>query len=92
MNTADKAVNTGSKIVLAQTADKAVNTDSKIVPAQTFTPLLESNPEMFQKTAMADAKSASLKQTEIENSFAEMKAILEALRKEVRQINAGTSQ
>ena len=46
---------------------------------------------MFQKTAMADAKSASLKQTEIENSFAEMKAILEALRKEVRQINAGTS-
>ena len=40
---------------------------------------------------MADAKSASLKQTEIENSFTEMKAILEALRKEVRQINAGTS-
>ena len=45
---------------------------------------------MFQKTAMADAKSASLKQTEIENSFTEMKAILEALRKEVSQINAGT--
>ena len=39
---------------------------------------------------MADAKSASLKQTEIENSFTEMKAILEALRKEVSQINAGT--
>ena len=33
----------------------------------------------------------SLKQTEIENSFTEMKAILEALRKEVSQINAGTS-
>ena len=40
---------------------------------------------------MADTKSASLKQTEIENSFTEMKAILEALRKEVSQINAGTS-
>ena len=39
---------------------------------------------------MADATLASLKQTEIENSFTEMKAILEALRKEVRQINAGT--
>ena len=103
--TADKAVNTDSKIVPAQTdskivpvhvqtvtVDKTVNTDSKTVPAQTSTPLLESNPEipeMFQKTTMAD--SASLKQTEIENSFAEMKAILEALRKEVRQINAGTS-
>ena len=101
----DKAVNTDSKTVPAQTdskivpvqtvtVDKAVKTDSKTVPAQTSTPLLESNPEipeMFQKTAMADAKSASLKQTEIENSFAEMKAILEALRKEVRQINAGTS-
>ena len=100
----DKAVNTDSKTVPAQTdskivpvhvqtvtVDKTVNTDSKTVPAQTSTPLLESNPEMFQKTAMADAKSASLKQTEIENSFAEMKAILEALRKEVRQINAGTS-
>ena len=79
------------------TVDKAVNTNSKIVPAQTSTPLLESNPEipeMFQKTTMADTKSASLKQfkqTEIENSFTEMKAILEALRKEVRQINAGTS-
>ena len=36
------------------------------------------------------ADSASLKQTEIENSFTEMKAILEALRKEVSQINAGT--
>ena len=70
------------------TADKAVNTDSKTVPAQTSTPLLESNPKMFQKTAMVDAKSASLKQTEIENSFT---AILEALRKEVSQINAGTS-
>ena len=38
---------------------------------------------MFQKTSihdMADTKSAinSLKQTEIENSFTEMKAILEA--------------
>jgi len=33
---------------------------------------------------MADL--ASLKQTEIENSFTEMKVILEALRKEVRQI------
>ena len=73
------------------TVDKVVNTDSKTVHAQTSTPLLESNPEMFQKTAMADAKSASLKQTEIENSFAGMKAFLEALRKEVRQINAGTS-
>ena len=31
-----------------------------------------------------------MKQTEIENSFTEMKAILEALRKEVSQINAGT--
>ena len=39
---------------------------------------------------MADTKSASLKQTEIENSFTKMKAILEALRKEVSQINAGT--
>ena len=47
-----------------------------------------SNPGI-QKTTMAD--SASLKQTEIENSFTEMKAILEALRKDVRQINVGTS-
>ena len=89
VNTAEKAVNTYSKIVRA--ADKVVNTDSKILPAQKSAPLPESNPEMFQKTAMADTKSASLKQTEIENSFTEMKAILEALRKEVRQINAGTS-
>ena len=72
------------------TADKAVNTDSKIVPAQTYAISPKPNPEMFQKTAMADTKSASLKQTEIENSFTEMKAILEALRKEVSQINAGT--
>ena len=61
--------------------------DSKIVPAQTSAISPDSNPE-FQKTTMAD--SASLKQTEIENSFTEMKAILEALRKEVSQINAGT--
>ena len=52
----------------------------------------ESNPEMFQKTAMVDTKSASLKQTEIENSFTKMKAILEALRKEVSQINAGRTR
>ena len=58
---------------------------------QTYAISPKPNPEMFQKTAMADTKSASLKQTEIENSFTEMKAILEALRKEVRQINAGTS-
>ena len=91
--TADKAVNTDSKTVPApaQTADKAVNTDSKNVPAQKYVTSPKLNPEMFQKTAMADTKSASLKQTEIENSFTEMKAILEALRKEVRQINAGTS-
>ena len=69
------------------TADKAVNTDSKIVPAQTSAISPNSNPEI-QKTTMAD--SASLKQTEIENSFTEMKAILEALQKEVSQINAGT--
>ena len=68
-----------------------MNTDSKIVPAQKYATSPKLNPEMFQKTAMADTKSASLKQTEIENSFTEMKAILEALRKEVRQINAGTS-
>jgi len=33
---------------------------------------------------------ACLKESEIENSFKEMKAILEALRKEVSKINAGT--
>ena len=77
MNTADKAVNTTSE-----------DANQEIVPAPTI-----SNPEIFQKTTMADAtfKLASLKQTEIENSFTEMKAILEALRKEVSQINAATS-
>jgi len=34
---------------------------------------------------------ASHKQTEIKNNFTEMKAILEALKLEVSQINAGTS-
>ena len=74
MNTAGKVVNTNSE-----------DANQEIVPAPTT-----SNPEIFQKTIMADATLASLKQTEIENSFTEMKAILEALRKEVSQINAGT--
>ena len=54
------------------TADKAVNTDSKIVPAQTYAISPKPNPE-FQKTAMADTKSASLKQTEIEKKIVSQK-------------------
>ena len=50
----------------------------KIVPAQTA-----SNPDIFQKTTIADATLANLKESEIENSFTEMKAILEALQKKL---------
>ena len=82
-NTGSKDANKPAHAQTVNTADKAVNTDSKIVPAQTSAISPNSNPGI-QKTTMAD--SASLKQTEIENSFTEMKAILEALRKEVRQI------